>query len=147
MAQYPSTTVNSKLAVTKSNTAGASQVGTVTLTGNAATSSWGQVTASLTAETVFTSISLQSSAAPGLASYNYVEVGIGGAGSEVAIAAEPIVPNPGATAFATVVRLSVPLRVAAGQRVAARVTIPGSMNGSSVLVAVHGAPYANLEGN
>lgn len=146
----PSSTVNSKLLVTKSNTAGSKLIGSTSVTGTGGITSYGQVTSSLSAESVVTKIFVTCGGdKPSAGNDTTVDLAIGGAGSEVIIGTEPLLPaTPGASgSFFAVAELAVPLRIASGQRVAVRVTSPGALNTSIIAIDVFGAPYANLEGN
>lgn len=134
--------------VTRSNVAGSSLVGSTTVTGNAATTSWGQVTASLAADSLITKVHVACSGNTVAAgTTNTVDIAIGGAGSEVVIGTEPLLPSIAGTGtqFFAVAEVVVPLRVASGQRVAARITSPSGLNGASIAVDVFGVASANLE--
>lgn len=155
MAQYPAanTSVTPSKLVTKSNTAGCTSLGSVSLTGAGTNtpSAWGQVSASLASDSLVTSfmvVSAQSFSGTGLTN---VDLAIGGAGSESTLATVPLCPviNLGTANKIAQGKLDIPVRIAAGQRLTARITdtVSNNLNGVTVTVYVYGVPYVNVEGN
>lgn len=131
---------------TKANAAGSYMVGTQNVTGNGGTSSWGQITASLSADTLLTTIQVvANSGNPNPGTVCYVEVGIGGAGAEAPVVTAPITNSASGAALWSLTSLPIPARIASGQRIAARVTIPGAMNSTTISIVVFGVLTANLE--
>jgi hypothetical protein len=129
--------------ITKQNTAGATAIGSASVTGNGATSAWGQISASLTAEQVVTSVHVAVNSGT-FSNAPFIELGIGGSGSETVVAAEYAAPGSAGQNLA--VQFGAPVRIAVGQRVVARITDTAT-NSAAITLRVVGAPYANLEGN
>lgn len=136
--------------VTKQNAAGSKYLGQVTVTGTGSTTSWGQINGSLAADSIITTIYVTcfgDALAAGVD--NQVDIAVGGAGSEATIGTEPLQPSFAGTSslFYATANIQVPLRIAAGQRIAGRVTTPSRCNGTGILITIYGTTYANIEGN
>jgi hypothetical protein len=134
--------------VTKVNTAGETSIGTASLTGGSTSSAYGQVSASLAAETIVTqaTVTLASGSFPAIVT---LEIAYGGAGSESIVASLPVIGNSTA-ASRGVVTPRIPVKIAAGQRLAVRITdgtVTGNLNTVSGEVVVYGMPTGNLETN
>jgi hypothetical protein len=161
MAQYPaaSTTITPSKLVTKANTA--SQILLAGLTGTTATTStsdltmgsWAQVTASTSAQYYITGLSAHNITTTGSSWWGpiYVDIAIGGAGSETLVASASII---GSMTFAATVEpggnvpLAVPLRISSGTRVAVRAAMYAvNANAKSIIVHLWAVPFTSVEGN
>lgn len=135
--------------ITKVNTAGQIGIGSASVTGVGSNfSAWGQVSAGLSGDTLFTQVTVELSASTfSTVNFTTVDVAVGGAGSESRITTVPVVPiYLGSTARIAFGSLPIPIRVAAGQRVAARIYDPGNnFAGATVTLTLYGFLYANLE--
>jgi hypothetical protein len=142
------TTVNPSKLVTKSNTAGEVSLGSGSQASPGA-STWTQITASLAADSLFTKVTVDLSGGSfTLTSTQYFDIGIGAAASEVVKATVPLQANmTTATSSRSVIGyLTIPIRVAAGQRVAVRLS-DGGLSGLTATYTLYGAVYTNVEGN
>jgi hypothetical protein len=136
------------LLTTRQNTAGSSDLGGigtfVSLTSVSGTyGAWVQVVASTASDLLVTSFAVVTNTVPGITEFPILlGVGIGASGSEVSVLEQPC-----ATAAAAVTTISViapPVRIAAGQRVSARI-YNGSSSGTVYRVALFTVPYASLD--
>jgi hypothetical protein len=136
--------------VTKSNAAGQYLLGTASLTGVGASSAtaWQQVTASTSSDLLITQVAATCpTTATAAGGFAYLEIGIGGSGSESVICLVVLNDTQTASAFRAVQNLTVPQRIAAGQRVAVRFTSATSFSGSTITAWLTGVPYTAIEGN
>jgi hypothetical protein len=159
MAQYPAAsttvTVNPSRLVTKSSTAGQTLLSATAVTSStdATMGSWVQVTASTSAEYYISSVAGICTTTTGSGWYGpiLVDVAIGGAGSESVIASVVLMGSQtysGVTEPAGMAPLGVPLRVAAGTRLAVRASVAGTGTTTrSVLVYLAATTLTNTEGN
>lgn len=154
MAQYPAAALNPFRLVTKADAASTVILGSVDVasdSGSASTyGSWYQVISSTAAESYITELvvglSIGGSAPASSDAPLTLQLGVGGAGSEV-VKYERIPPLTAFTAGgAYLVKLDVPLHISSGKRVAARI----KARTSSVVVltiTVCGLPISQTEGN
>jgi hypothetical protein len=156
---YPPSSGSVSRLVIKQNTVGQSVLtGTSVSTAASGTGygSWVQVTASTAAEYYITGVSI-TPAGSGTTSANtdgpfLVDIGRGAAASEVVQATVPVgvlATNGSAFYWSGTADIIAPLRVASGQRLAARVArmSAGTTSAVSFYVALTVVPYLNVEGN
>lgn len=135
--------------ITKVNIAGQVAVGSGNVTGvGFGVTAWGQVTASLAAESLLSHVTVELGGSTfSSTQFSVVDIGIGGAGSEVVIASVPVWPTYSGSLFRLAVgELRFPNRVATGQRIAVRIADPGNnFNSQGVTITVYGITYSNVE--
>lgn len=133
-------------AVTKANTAGQAVLGGPTPN----VGGYGQVVASLSVDSVVTHVAVAASAgsvsAPPLISVT-VAIGAGGSEAVIGVTYFPAIFDPNLNGWTGASALPVPMRVAAGQRVAAKLSVvAGSTTTTAATIYVFAVPYASLEG-
>lgn len=139
--------------VTKLDAAGATTLGSAAVSNDAGVSntygSWVQVVASTSAESYVTEFAatIPGVNTPAVTHAPFtIELGLGGAGSEV-VKYERIVPLTTFTVgHAYLVRLDFPLHVTAGRRLAARIKSPSSAT-VDLSVTLYGVPVSQMAGN
>lgn len=151
----PTVTVTPTKMVTKSNTAGQAllSASATTSSTNGTMGSWAQVTASTAAEYYIGSVGAIVTTTTGSGWYGpiLVDIGIGGAGAETLVASVVIMGEQTYNSSAEpsgFAALDVPLRVAAGTRVAIRASLAATGAATrAVLTYLSATPVANVEGN
>lgn len=158
----PSTTFSAagtRRLITKSGSAGAlvlpnaTGVGVANATSDLGYGSWGQLVASASAEYLLVGVSARlSNITAGQQGPIIVDIGSGGAGSEtvldtVLIFGSELLPTVTTSNYIGGQRdFTVPIRVPAGTRLAARAALTvASSSANSVTVVLRAVPYANLE--
>jgi hypothetical protein len=141
MSGYRSGGNPSRLA-TRVNTAGELYLGDGSIT-SPTSATWTQVVASLSAESLVTRVTVAVGAGTFTNAPQFVDVAIGGAGAEVVKATVPLAPNATVTRVA-IGTLMIPVRIAAGQRIAVRFSDNG-FSGVTVTYTLYGMATANLE--
>jgi hypothetical protein len=156
---YPPSSGSVSRLVIKQNTVGQSLLsGTSVSTAASGTGygSWVQVTASTSAEYYITAVTITPQAGGTTAAISdgpfVVDIGRGAAASEVVQAQVPVgvLTVDGASAWwSGTTAIGAPLRVASGQRLAARIAriSAGTVSAASFYVALTVVPYLNVEGN
>jgi hypothetical protein len=117
--------------------------------------SWTQLVASTGAEYLLTGVTARTSSSVSTSTRSdpiIVDLGIGGSGSETAVATVPLFGSDYAASTSVIYGgsrdIAVPVRVPAGTRIAFRVALYLT-NGTAtpIVVIAHAVPYANVEGN
>lgn len=151
MAQYPAATTNTYRNATKADTASSTSLGSATVSADSGVGgsygSWYQIIASTAVESYITSIAVHYTTAGASGDLPvYLQLAMGGAGSEV-VKWERIIPFPSSAAnLPVIVPLDVPFRVTASKRIAARVQVQ-SATSRDFSVRVYGLPISQTEGN